>query len=259
MKANGFGGSLDALIGQVSSGKVDIRTIALLSLISEFTAALESNHDKELDSLSRFVSEMAILLRYKCRYILGKDSEEDLELEDISTAEEKEVLLISLLGATVFREVSIELERKLQETSLTVPRSVGPDLSLVAEIKDPLRKISPMQLRDTFERILHVVEREVVDASHITSVPVSVREVGETVMRRLLSQSEVTFTDLVLFAKSRFEIVVSFLLILEGSRVGFLELEMVEGTEKDLVLVRISREASQSAAEVFAEIFRVIE
>ncbi len=259
VKINDFEGPIDLLMGNVTSGKIDVNSITLFSLVLEFIEAIDARSTHPLDTLSRFISVMTTLLRHKCRSMLGKTSEEDLDLDEISSAEEKELLLISILGATVFKEVSLEIQRCIEETSTTIARSVGPDLELVADIADPLRKISPKDLRDVFERMVSTVEQEVIDASHITTVPISVREVGEAVMGKIITFKKVTFAELIKFSTSRFEVVVSFLIILEGARAGVLILEMTEIDDKEGVLVSLGAEVSEVEFEKFAELIRAID
>ncbi len=259
VKVNEFDGPIDLLLSNVVSGKLEVNSISLVSLVMEFIEVIESSGNSKLDGLSRFISVMSMLLHYKCRGILGKTFEDDIDLEEISSAEEREVLLIALLGVAVFKDVSFELQRRIEQTSMTISRDVGPDLDLVSDVSDPLRKVSPQELRSVFERMVSKVERDVVDATHITTTQISVREVGERVMERIVASKRVTFSELIRFAKSRFEIVVSFLIILEGARAGVLELEMAEVEENDSVLIRLSTALSDSLYENFTDLIRALD
>ncbi len=259
VKVNEFDGPIDLLLNNVISGKLEVNSISLLNLVMEFLEVVDSSSNYHLDRLSRFISIMSTLLRFKCRNILGKTTEENLDLEEISSAEEREVLLIALLGVTVFKEVSFELQRRIEETGMTIARVVGPDLDLVSDVSDPLRKVSAQDLKAVFERMVSKVEREVVDASHLTTTPISVREVGETVMEKIVASKKVTFSELIQFAQSRFEVVVSFLIILEGARAGVLELEMTEIEESGSVLIRLSASMTDSTFGRFTELIRALD
>lgn len=240
VKLQAFEGPLDLLLHLIEKNKVDIYDIPISLITEQYLDYIKAMKSQDMDVTSEFLVMAATLLDIKCRMLLPKEINEDGEEED-----PRAELVEKLIEYKLYKYMSYELKdrqidatRNLYKTP-TIPDEIknyvppidydelvgDMDLSKLNNIfKSVMRrredKIDP--IRSKFGNI----EKENVDM-----------EAKQVYVRLYVStHKEFSFRDLLERQKSKPEIVVTFLLILEMIKLGEIEVSQ-ESLEDDIMIV----------------------
>jgi len=241
-----FEGPIDLLLHLVSSHEVDVLDIPLLPVVDGFVRVLSQERDLiDFNQLSEFLLVAAILIELKSQKLLpGRDAVDDDE--DLVGWEERDLLLARLLECRAYAAAADVFVALAEQASRSVPREVGLDDDFVVHAPDLLAGITP---EDVAQAYLHgSAERPVprVDLSHVTVDTVSVSEAVAELIAMPESARTGSFRALVQGCRTRIEVIVRFLALLELCKMGRVSLGQGE-TFGDL---RISWLASGDLAGV---------
>ncbi|MGC8480109.1 MAG: segregation and condensation protein A, partial [Acidimicrobiales bacterium] len=225
-----FSGPIGLLTQLVNAQKIDLFEFSLSRLVDDYLAAIADMRERQLEVSTEFLSVASTLIALKARRLVRREDDEDDTLE-IPGADEQEILLIRMIESAMFRAASEQFGIRMDTTSRSVGRAVGPEAIHLAGVPDPLESIDPRQLAAHFARLMAQVDEEVIDSSHITIAPIAVAEVGSRLIDAFPDQGVMSFRDLVGFADSRYEVVVCFVLILEAFRAGLVEIAGEDGVQ----------------------------
>lgn len=242
-----FQGPIGLLLNLISAQKMDVFGFSISRLVDDYLAEMEKLHLVDLDAASEFYSVAATLLGLKARRLLPNRDELLVDEDELTSADEKELLLLRLIDSAIYRDVSREFFDAISHSLLSPARTVGPDPVMLELASDPLAHIQPLDLLNALGRLLSVESREEVDASHISSSSLSFSDVGRSLLHSIGVNGPIPFAEAVAFATSRYEIVLCFLLVLEGYRLGLLEV-----TGEDTVMIDGSTLSTASSVERFA-------
>jgi segregation and condensation protein A len=215
-----FEGPIDLLLHLVSSHEVDILDIPLLPVVDEFVRILTEQREQiDFNQLSEFLLVAAILIELKSQKLLpGREVVEDDD--ELFGWEERDLLLARLLECRAYAAAADVFVALAEQASRSVPREVGLDEGFLVHAPDLLAGITPEDLAQAYLR--GSAERPVprVDLSHVTVDTVSVSEaVAELI--GLSSHDRVTsFRSLVQECRTRMEVIVRFLALLELCKMG---------------------------------------
>lgn len=121
-----FEGPLDLLLQLISKHQLEISTIGLTDVVSEYLAFVEEMSELDLEVASEFLLIAATLVQLKAHSLLP--SRGDLDIDDeLSLLEERDRLLSRLLACVTFKDVAAVLARRFQEGNRFVPRISGID------------------------------------------------------------------------------------------------------------------------------------
>jgi segregation and condensation protein A len=121
-----FEGPLDLLLQLISKHQLEISTIGLTDVVSEYLAFVDEMRELDLDVASEFLLIAATLVQLKAHSLLP--SRGDLNIDDeLLLLEERDRLLSRLLACVTFKDVAAVLARRLQEGNRFVPRISGMD------------------------------------------------------------------------------------------------------------------------------------
>ena len=241
-----FEGPIDLLLHLVSSHEVDILDIPLLPVIDGFVSVLSEQRDRiDFNQLSEFLLVAAILIELKSQKLLpGREtSDED---EDLVGWEERDLLLARLLECRAYAAAADVFVAMTEQASLSLPREVGLDDDFVVHAPDLLAGITPEDLAQAYLR--GSAERPVprVDLSHVTVDTLSVSEAVADLIAVHEADRATSFRSLVDGCRTRIEVIVRFLALLELCKMGRVTLGQ-GATFGDL---SISWVASEAMAEV---------
>jgi len=241
-----FEGPIDLLLHLVSSHELDVLDIPLLPVVDGFVRVLSQERDViEFNQLSEFLLVAAILIELKSQKLLpGREAVDDEE--DLVGWEERDLLLARLLECRAYAAAADVFVALAEQASRSVPREVGLDDDFVVHAPDLLAGITP---EDVAQAYLHgSAERPVprVDLSHVTVDTVSVSEAVAELIAMPESARSGSFRSLVQDCRTRIEVIVRFLALLELCKMGRVSLGQGE-TFGDL---RISWLASDDLAGV---------
>ncbi len=215
-----FEGPIDLLLHLVSSHEVDVLDIPLLPVIDGFVRVLSEDRDLiDFNQLSEFLLVAAILIELKSQKLLpGREAVEDDE--DLVGWEERDLLLARLLECRAYAAAADVFVALAEQASRSVPREVGLDDDFVVHAPDLLAGITP---EDVAQAYLHgSAERPVprVDLSHVTVDTVSVSEAVAELIALPESTRVGSFRALVQECRTRIEVIVRFLALLELCKMG---------------------------------------
>jgi segregation and condensation protein A len=215
-----FEGPIDLLLHLVSSHEVDILDIPLLPVIDGFVGVLSEQRDQiDFNQLSEFLLVAAILIELKSQRLLPgpEGSDED---EDLVGWEERDLLLARLLECRAYAAAADVFVAMAEQASRSIPREVGLDDDFVVHAPDLLAGITPEDLAQAYLR--GSAERPVprVDLSHVTVDTVSVSEAVADLIAVHESERATSFRALVEGCRTRIEVIVRFLALLELCKMG---------------------------------------
>lgn len=202
-----FEGPLDLLLHLIKKNEVSITDIPIATITEQYLATLELMQNLNLDVAGEFLVMAATLIHIKSRMLLPPT--EDAEDEE-EGADPREELVRRLLEYQRFKEAAAQLEQREVLTRDVFVRCAAP----VEEATFPgFREVSVFELLTALRRVL---ERLPKDTFHeVTLDKITVREKMTALLDILRAQGQVLFEALFSEARSRMEVVVTFLAMLE--------------------------------------------
>jgi len=212
-----FEGPLDLLLHLIRRDKINIYDIPISHITNEYLAYIEIMKELRLEVAGEFFVMAATLIRIKAQMLLPRRLEEEEEEDP------RDELVRNLLEYRKFKEAAgmLAVYERDRRRVFTRPTLQG----LEAPGPAPVMEVSVFDLMDAFRKVMAELKRQV--SYRIEREPVTVEEKIEIVRSALATGSEVLFTELFAGATSRFEIIVTFLAILELSRLGELSARQV--------------------------------
>jgi len=202
-----FEGPLDLLLHLIKKNEVSITDIPLALITEQYLATLELMQTLDLDLAGEFLVMAATLIHIKSRMLLPAGEEEAEEEEGVDPRAE---LVRRLLEYQRYKEAATELEQREVLTRDVFVRASAP-----MEEAGPreFREVSVFELLGALKRVIDRLPKDFVH--EVTLEKVSVREKMTLLLDTLRDQSRVVFESLFADVKSRLEIVVTFLAMLE--------------------------------------------
>lgn len=217
-----FEGPLDLLLQLITRHQVDVTTVSLSDLVTEYLAHLEEMRTLDLDVTSEFLLIAATLIQLKIRQLLPVDSEVELD-EELELMEERDRLLSRLLMCVTFKDVAAVFSARLQATNRFVPRVGGIDADLSVPPPEPHVGVDAEGLARVAARVFATRTLEP-DLDHLELDLPSVQAAIDELRVRVTELAETTFEDLVSHCTRRVEVAAYFLALLEMARWGLVEL-----------------------------------
>ncbi len=202
-----FEGPLDLLLHLIKKNEVSITDIPIAAITEQYLATLDLMQTLNLDVAGEFLVMAATLVHIKSRMLLPF---EDDETDEVEGTDPREELVRRLLEYQRFKEAAEELEKRDVLT-----RDVFVRQTAVPEEIEPagFREVSLFELIGALQRLL---ERLPKDGAHeITLDKITVREKMTLLLDLLRAEGKVMFDALFGEAKTRMEVVVTFLAMLE--------------------------------------------
>jgi segregation and condensation protein A len=202
-----FEGPLDLLLHLIKKNEVSITDIPIAGITEQYLATIELMQDLSLDVAGEFLVMAATLIHIKSRMLLPPSEEGD---DDDEGADPRADLIRRLLDYQRYKDAAAELEQRDMLSRDVFARSAPP----ADDAPFPgFREVSVFELLSALRR---VIERLPKDNIHeVTLDRITVREKMTLLLDRLRAQTQILFEELFSDAKSRMEVVVSFLAMLE--------------------------------------------
>jgi segregation and condensation protein A len=215
-----FEGPIDLLLHLVSSHEVDVLDVPLLPVVDGFVNILSEQRERiDFNQLSEFLLVAAILIELKSQKLLpGREGTDDEE--DLIGWEERDLLLARLLECRAYAAAADVFVALAEQASRSIPREVGLDDDFVVHAPDLLAGITPEDVAQSYLR--GCVERPLprVDLSHVTVDTVSVSEAVTELIAVPEARRAASFRALVRECRTRIEVIVRFLALLELCKMG---------------------------------------
>ena len=224
VKLEKFEGPLDLLLHLIEKNKIDIYDIPIVEITAQYLDYVRQMQEEDMNVMSEFLVMAATLLDIKCRMLLPVEVNEDGEEED-----PRAELVQKLLEYKMYKYMSLELRDRQVDAAKNLYREQHIPEE-VAKYKPPLDynqligDIDLGKLQTIFRSVIRrqedkidpirsqygTIEKEEIDMSEkMLYVEAYAKEHGSFSFRKLLERQ-----------KSRAEIIVTFLIILELMKVG---------------------------------------
>jgi segregation and condensation protein A len=238
-----FEGPLDLLLHLIKKNEVSITDIPIATITEQFLATLELMQTLNLDVAGEFLVMAATLIHIKSRMLLPP-SEGEAEDEE-EGADPRDDLVRRLLEYQRFKEAANQLEQRDVLTRDVFVRAATP-----AEAPEPavFRELSVFELLTALRRVLDRLPKDVFH--EVTLEKITVREKMTLLLDRLHAQGQVLFESLFSDVRTRMEVVVTFLAMLE--LVKMRAIRILQEASQGPIMIEAAVGAEQ-AAEVIAQ------
>ena len=224
VKLHVFEGPLDLLLHLIEKNKVNIYDIPIVEITDQYMEYIHQMEREDLNIMSEFMVMAATLISIKCRMLLPKEVNEEGEEED-----PREELVRQLLEYKMYKYMSYELRDRMAEASRSIyklpslPKEVREYRELV-DTQDLLDGLTLAKLHKIFEDVLRRQENKKdpirSQFGKIEQEEVSLPEKMNAVEAYAKTHKTFTFRQLLGTKTSKFQMVVTFLAILELMKTG---------------------------------------
>lgn len=239
VKLQVFEGPLDLLLHLIDKNKVDIYDIPIVEITNQYMEYIRAMEEKDLNVMSEFLLMAATLLDIKCKMLLPKEVNEEGEETD-----PRAELVEQLLQYKMYKYMSFELK----DRQLDGERLMFKDPTIPDEVKAYQEPVDLDALLDgvTMSR-LSAIFKDVMKKQHdkidpvrstfgkIEKEEVTVDDKLEYLKDYIVSHKKFSFRDILKNQKSKMQIVVTFLAILEMMKMGTITVEQ-ENTFDDIMI-----------------------
>lgn len=201
-----FEGPLDLLLHLIKKNEVSITDIPIATITEQYLATLELMQNLNLDVAGEFLVMAATLIHIKSRMLLPAAEDEPDEDEGVDPRAD---LVRRLLEYQRYKEAAAELEQRE-----LLARDVFTRNAVTEET--PAQGFREVSLFELLTALRRVIERLPKDNVHeVVLEKITVREKMTLILDLLRSKERVVFEALFGAVRSRMEIIVTFLAMLE--------------------------------------------
>ncbi|MCL2757571.1 MAG: segregation/condensation protein A [Coriobacteriia bacterium] len=230
VRIESFEGPFQLLLALVSEQKVDIGAVSISEVADQYLAYLDTIRDLDMDVASDFLVVASTLLAIKASALLPSEEPVDYddELEELSPAEARDILIARLIAYKQFKNIAASLGARLEAEGRMHAHQAGIEPEFIGLLPDYLEGITLHNLAVICAELAARRKTFLLDAEHITARPIPVEERLERIVERLSKKRSLRFIDLLDGTTEPIEVVVNFLAILELYHRGMIDLEQAE-------------------------------
>jgi len=211
-----FEGPLDLLLHLVKKQEVDIYQVNLTQIATEFVAYIDQMRQLDLEVAGDFLVMAANLLYIKSRELLPEDKQVIVAETDEEEEDPRRELIRRLIEYRKYKDAAAQLQvREVEMESIYERRPGQVDLPET----QPSRK-EPVSIFDLVNAVSTILKRFQTrpDSGEIAADPYTVSEKIEYLRDLLRTRLHCRFAELFEAAQSKVEVVVTFLALLELTR-----------------------------------------
>ena len=231
VKLEVFEGPLDLLLHLIDKNKVDIYDIPIVEITEQYLAYIKEMQTQDMNIMSEFLVMAATLIDIKCRMLLPIDEEE--EGEEDPRAE----LVQKLLEYKMYKYMSTELRDRQVDAAKNLYReqNIPPEVAAYKRPLDYEELIGDMTLGKLHEVFKSIVRKQEDKIDPIRSQYGTIQKEEIDMEAKALfveayakEHKEFSFRKLLEKQKSRMELIVTFLIILELMKNGKISISQKE-------------------------------
>ncbi|MCL6453259.1 MAG: segregation/condensation protein A [Alicyclobacillus sp.] len=207
-----FTGPLDLLLHLIRRQEINIHDIPMALITEQFMDYLRAMEELSLEVTSEFLVMAATLLAIKSRMLLPRRNREQPDGE-VAAEDPREELVRQLVEYQRAKWAAGALKSRVQLQSLVYTRPPA-DLRPYRPSGPPVTEVSMWEMVDAFRRLLLRLPKEP-RVAEIKGQVIAVEDRMELVQTRLRAWGRTTFTTLLQGARTRAELVATFLAVLE--------------------------------------------
>lgn len=239
VKIENFEGPLDLLLHLIDVNKFNIFDIPIVEITEQYLEFVRNMETKDLNVMSEFLVMAATLLEIKAKMLLPIEVDEDGEEID-----PREELVQKLLEYKMYKYMSYELKDRMQDAAKTmykeptIPEEVEGYIEPV-DLEKLMGDLTLKKLNDIFQSIMKR-QNDKVDPirskfGKIEKEEVSLEEKLDFVENYAKEHGTFSFKKMLEGQKSKMQIVVTFLAILELMKMGKIVIKQ-EDTFADIII-----------------------
>lgn len=224
IRTESFEGPLDLLLHLIKKNEVDIYNIPIATITRQYLDYLDVMKELNLDIAGEFLVMASSLIQIKSKMLLPvtADEEQGEEEEEDPRAE----LVRRLLEYQKYKEAAVTLgQRELLGRDLFARKFVAPELSEIQPEQEPM-EVELFDLLEAFRRVLKQVPAETFHDVGAEGLSIADR-INEIIL--LLQGREATsFDELFIGSRTREQVIVTFLAVLELCRLKMIKLAQAQ-------------------------------
>lgn len=209
LKLDVFEGPLDLLLYLIKKNDIDICDIPIAEITEQYMEYIEMMKMLDLEIVGEFLVMAATLIQIKSRMLLPPDPEQEEEEDP------RDELVRRLEEYKIFKEIAEDLKIKEEARKDYFPRSV--DEEWEKEIKEDSKEVyfeaNLFDLINAFTKAISKVKQN--NTYQVTKENFTVEDKIHEVLHLLLHESQINLTAYVGKSRSKLEVVVTFMAILE--------------------------------------------
>lgn len=242
VKLDIYEGPLDLLLHLIRKNEVDIYDIPIALITRQYLEYLELMESMNMEIAGEFLLMAATLTQIKSKTLLPVlNDDEEMEEEDPRMA-----IVRPLLEHIRIKEAAEALERRTVLNRDVFVRSLSLDEQGYSDEQGDIVKANLFDLIDAFRKIVTRFTRK--SGIEIVVETKTIKERISEIIRLLKKEKQVAFEKLCENDKTRAELILSFLSILELARVAFVNLYQNQ-TTRELVIFYIEKAEEDSDDE----------
>lgn len=224
VKLEVFEGPLDLLLHLIEKNKVDIYDIPIVLITEQYIDYVSQMDARDMDVMSEFLVMAATLVRIKSKMLLPPEEEDEDEPED-----PRQELVERILEYKMYKYASFELKDRQVDAGrmlfkeATIPDEIR-DFKEEVKIEDLLSEVTLAKLQGIFNSVMKK-QVDKIDPirskfGKIQKEELSLEDCMHSLEDYAKNHKQFSFRALLDGAKSKTEVIVTFLAILELMKVG---------------------------------------
>ena len=239
VKLQAFEGPLDLLLHLIEKNKINIYDIPIVEITEQYMEYIKQMKEHDLNVVSEFLVMAAWLLEIKSKMLLPKEVNDEGEEED-----PREELVRQLLEYKMYKFMASELKERQVDAALsfykepTVPKEVA-QYEEPVDLVELLSGVSLAKLYKVFELVIKK-QKDKVDPirsrfGQIQKEEVSLSDKMDYVQEYARNNKKFNFRVLLEENKTKMQMIVTFLAILELMKVGDIKISQ-EDIFEDIII-----------------------
>lgn len=239
VKLEAFEGPLDLLLHLIDKNKVNIYDIPIADITEQYMEYVRKMQEENLDIVSEFLVMAATLLDIKCRMLLPKEVDEEGNEED-----PRAELVEQLLEYKLFKAMAEELKGQQLDAIKTYYRK--PDIpeevsgyTPPVDLNEVVGDVNLIKLNAIFADVMKRKEDKVDPVrskfGKIEKEEVTMSEKLVDIKAFMMEHRTFSFRELLMKGASKVAVIVTFLVVLELIKTGFVIVEQ-EGTCEEIYI-----------------------
>jgi segregation and condensation protein A len=212
IKLERFEGPLDLLLHLIKRDEVDIYDIPIAHITNQYLQYLELMRQLDLEVAGEFLVMAATLMRIKAKMLLPLPAVGEEE----QPGDPREELVQRLVEYRQFKEAATTLKGREDERRMMYERGMLPTEEDAGPL--PLASVSLFDLLDALNRVLARVPEPTIYEIHAESF--AVEDKIELLTAALRERRRLSFVELLAGCRTRSEMVVTFIALLELVKLG---------------------------------------
>lgn len=247
VKLQVFEGPLDLLLHLIDKNKVDIYDIPIVEITAQYLDYIKNMETGDMNIMSEFLVMAATLIDIKCRMLLPKEINEAGEEED-----PREELVLKLLEYKMYKYMSFELKDRQLDAGRTLYREkhLPEEVANYRQPVDYEALLGDVNLNKLHELFRFMIRRQEdkIDPVRSTFGKIEKDEVDMDMKTAYVEEyvrthKRFSFRQLMEKQRSKMEIIVTFLVILEMMKLGRIDIEQQDICDDIIITSKLLAEA----------------